>query len=409
MKLQRPSPIVFIFITIFIEFMGGSLLVPILPYIVERYSSDAFTIGLLSASFALAQFVAAPVLGAASDRFGRRPVLLWCVVGTGLGYLIFGLAGALWMLFLGRIIDGITGGVVSTAQAYIADISRAEDRAQNFGLVGAAFGLGFILGPAIGGILAEIDLNLPVFVAAALTLANVALGYVTLTESLPPEKRQVVPLAELNPLTQLANLVRNREVRLLMLGFFLFNFAFAGFQSVFAVFTRDRFAWGTRENAFLFAYIGLISSVVQGGLIRTLIPRYGETKLALTGLTLCALAMAGVAYVPTGGWLYGTQFLFALGVGLCLPTLRALISARATAQEQGRIIGGSQALVSLAMVLGPLWAGFIFDRIGFTAPYWSASFWMFSALGLIALALRRFPAVPVSARPPGSAPATLPK
>ncbi|WP_287128482.1 MFS transporter [Candidatus Cyanaurora vandensis] len=387
MKQFRPSPIVFIFLTIFIEFMGASLLVPLIPYIVGRYQSDAFTIGLLVSSFSLAQFFAAPTLGALSDRFGRRPILLMSLVGTGLGFIVFGLANSLPLLFLGRIIGGASGGAVATAQAYIADISKPEDRTKNFGLVGAAFGLGFIMGPAIGGFLGQYSLQLPVFLAAALAIANAGLGYFTVAESLPPEKRQATPWRQVNPFTQLKALVSNPAVRPLLLGFFLFNFAFAGFQSNFAVYTRDRFEWGPQENAWLFAYIGLVSSLVQGVFIRTLIPRFGDANLARWGLALAGLAVTGVALVPSGNWLYVTQGVFALGVGLCLPTLRGLLSERASAQEQGRVIGGSQSLASLAMVIGPLWAGTIFDRIGYTAPYWSAGLWILVALLLINAAL----------------------
>jgi MFS transporter, DHA1 family, tetracycline resistance protein len=391
-KLSRPSPVVFIFLTIFIDFMGGSLLVPILPFLVERFRSDALTIGLLGASFSLAQFVAAPGIGALSDRYGRRPVLLICMLGTSLGYLIFGLANALWMMFLGRIIDGITGGVISTAQAYIVDISKPEDRSKNFGLIGAAFGLGFILGPAIGGALSQINLNLPVFVAAGFAFANVILGYFTLPESLPKEKRQQGKRqsiwSELNPIGQLGNMARDKNIRALVFGFFLFNFAFAGFQNNFAVFTRDQFHWDPVKNAQLFAYIGLVSSLVQGGLIRKLIPRFGEETLALWGLAFCSISVFSIAFLPTANWLYATQTLFALGVGLASPTLRGLISARTPAQEQGRALGGTQAMVSLAMVLGPLWAGAAFDYFGYTAPYWTSGLWIAVALGVTALALK---------------------
>jgi MFS transporter, DHA1 family, tetracycline resistance protein len=391
-QLSRPSPVVFIFLTIFVDFMGGTLLVPILPFLVERFRSDALTIGLLGASFSLAQFVAAPGIGALSDRYGRRPVLLMCMLGTSLGYLIFGLANALWLLFLGRIVDGITGGVISTAQAYIADISKPEDRSKNFGLIGAAFGLGFILGPAIGGALSQIDLNLPVFLAAGLALANTILGYFTLPESLPKEKRQQGKLqsiwSELNPIGQLGNIARDKNIRALVFGFFLFNFAFAGFQNNFAVFTRDQFQWDPVKNAQLFAYIGVVSSLVQGGLIRKLIPRFGEEILALWGLAFCGISVFAVAFLPAANWLYVTQTLFALGVGLASPTLRGLISARTSAQEQGRALGGAQSLVSLSMVLGPLWAGSVYDSLGYTAPYWTSGLWIAVALGVTAFALK---------------------
>jgi DHA1 family tetracycline resistance protein-like MFS transporter len=174
----------------------------------------------------------------------------------------------------------------------------------------------------------------------------------------------------------------------LVLGLFLFNFAFAGFQNNFAVFTRDQFQWDPVKNAQLFAYIGIISSLVQGGLIRKLIPRFGEETLALWGLAFCSISVFSIAFLPTANWLYVTQTFFALGVGLASPTLRGLISARTPDQEQGRALGGTQALVSLAMVLGPLWAGAAFDYLGYTAPYWTSGLWIAVALGVTALALK---------------------
>lgn len=388
MKRFRISPMLFIFLTIFIDFMGGSIIIPILPYIVERYRPDAFTVGFLEASFFLALFITAPTLGAISDRFGRRPVLLWCTFGTAISYALFGLANTLELLFFARITGGFTGGVLSTAQAYIADISKKEDFAKNFGILGAAFGLGFVLGPAIGGVLVQVNLNLPMLAAAGLALLNFILGYFTLPESLSASRRHPLALKEFNPLTQLENLASNSKVRDLVVAFFVFNFAFAGFQTNIAVLTRDHFDWSAGENALLFVYIGLVSSLVQGGLIRVLLARFSEERLALFGLGLAGLSMGSIALVAHETWLYLAVGVFAGGVGICLPTLRGLISARASAQEQGRVIGSTQALVSLAMVLGPLWAGFTFDHIGFAAPYWTGALWIMASLKMTTTALR---------------------
>ncbi len=382
MKLSRPSPLVFIFLTVFIEFMGSSLLVPILPYIVEHYRTDGATIGFLGASFSLAQFFSSPVLGAVSDRYGRRPVLLGCMVASAVGYLVCGLAGSLVMLFVGRIFGGLAAGVISAAQAYVADISTPADRTKNFGLIGAAFGLGFITGPAIGGFLAQFSLQLPLFAAAVLSLANALLGYFSLTESLKTPRTGKLTLQGLNPLRQLGDLLQDDRFRALILSLALFNFAFAGFQNNFAVYTHRQFGWNPQQNALLFAYIGVISSLVQGGLIRVLLPRWGEQKLAVIGLTLCGCSIMGVGLVTSSNWLFFTQALTPLGVGLAIPSLRGLLSAQATDDEQGRVIGGSNGLTSLAMVLGPLWTGLAFDHIGHTAPYWSTGLCVLLAMGL---------------------------
>ncbi|MEM9511979.1 MAG: MFS transporter, partial [Cyanobacteria bacterium P01_E01_bin.48] len=223
------SPLVFLFITVTIEVMGSSLLFPVIPFVVQQFRADALTIGLLSSSFAIAQFLAAPFLGALSDRVGRRPVLLACALGTSASFFIFGFANTLWLLFASQIVNGLTGGVVSTAQAYIADVSKSpQDRTKNFGLLGAAAGLGFIFGPALGGILAAIALKLPAFVAGAIALGNTCLGYFTLPESLKVKRADPINVTDLNPIKQLGTLFARLQLRYLLIGYFIFFLAFAG-------------------------------------------------------------------------------------------------------------------------------------------------------------------------------------
>ncbi len=378
--------LLFIFITILIDKLGESLIFPILPFLVERFRSDAFTLGLLASSFAIAQFIASPIIGALSDRYGRRPILLVCVLGTAVSYYLFGLAASLWMLFFSRIVDGITGGVAATAQAYIADISSPEDRAKNFGLTGAAFGLGFTLGPALGGVLANISLNLPVFVAGTIALLNFCLGWFVLPESLDKEQRRPFTLQDLNPISQLIDLLKNPRIQGLLIAFFIFNFAFAGFSSIFVLFLNNRYGWGPTQAAAVFFFIGIVSTLVQGGLIRSLLPRFGESKLTIVGLLLVAIAFGGIVLVPATGpillpALYTTQALLALGVGLIIPSLRGLISNRVSNQEQGKTLGGNQALQSVATILGPLWAGWVFDHSGVLSPFWTGAFFMLIAIG----------------------------
>lgn len=384
----RISPLLFVVITVFIDLMGTSLLIPVLPYLVERFRGEALSfgldiglvIGLLTASFSVAQFVATPVLGSLSDRYGRRPVLLVCVFGTAVGYLIFGLAGSLVVLFLSRVVAGATGGVISTAQAYIADVSPPEDRTKNFGLLGAAFGLGFIFGPAIGGLLARYDLNLPVYFAAAIALLNTVLGFFTLKESLPPEQRRPLVAKDFNPFGQLGRLFATREIQGLLIGFFLFNFAFSGFTSVFALSLRDRFGWGPDLAAGVFAFIGVVAALVQGGLIRKLLPVYGEARLSVWGLGLVAVAFGLTAIVPGGILLYLSQGIMAAGVGLATPALRGLISNRTAASEQGRVLGGAAAVVSLTQILGPTAAGWSYDHLGQLTPFWVGGLLILGAL-----------------------------
>ncbi|PZO41630.1 MAG: tetracycline resistance MFS efflux pump [Leptolyngbya sp.] len=385
-KTLSTPRLVFIFITILFDKLGESLIFPILPFLVERFRSDAFTLGMLASSYAIAQFIAIPVIGALSDRYGRRPVMLVCVLGTAISYFIFGFATTLGMLFFSRILDGVTGGVAATAQAYIADISAPEDRAKNFGITGAAFGLGFTLGPAAGGLLASINLNLPVFVAGTIALMNFGLGYFVLAESLDQDQRRPLAWRDFNPIGQLSDILRDSRIQGLLISFFIFNFAFAGFSSIFVLFLNTRYGWGPSQAAMVFFFIGIVSTLVQGGLIRWLLPRFGEAKLVVSGLVLVALAFGGVVLIPAGSpvlipALYTTQAFLALGVGLLIPSLRGLISIRVSGQEQGKTLGGNQALQSVASIAGPLWAGWIFDRSGMLSPFWMGALFMVMAVG----------------------------
>lgn len=379
------SPLVFIFITILINRIGISILFPILPFLVEKFRSDALTLGWLTSCYAIAQFLATPAIGAISDRYGRRPVMLICVLGSAVSYFMFGWAGALWIMFVSRIIDGITGGVAATAQAYIADTSTAGTRSKNFGLTGVAFGLGFVLGPALGGALSGIDIRLPVFFAGSLALLNAVLGYFTLPESLSVEKRRSIHLKEINPLSQIHDLLRNGQIRGLLWATFIFNFAFSGFTSIFVLFLNQQFGWTTSAAATIFVFIGVVSTIVQGGLIRKLIPMYGEAKLTVAGFVVLAIGFGMIALIPVNGiaapLLYLSQALLSLGVGLLLPCLRGLISNRVSDREQGRTIGTAQGIQSIATILGPLWAGWTFDQIGVLAPFWMGA--LLLLLGLI--------------------------
>ncbi|NNJ09277.1 MFS transporter [Chloroflexales bacterium ZM16-3] len=397
---NKRSPLIFIFLTVFIDLLGVGIVVPLLPYyvkIIEQAdaswlsSNRALLVGALAASFSLFQFVFSPVLGALSDRFGRRPVLLISLAGTGISYIVFGLADQLLplgigtvlaVLFFARILDGITGGNISTAQAYIADITAPEDRAKSLGLIGAAFGLGFMLGPAIGGLLSTISLSTPAFAAAALTFGNVIFGFFRLPESLPVERRTNVPFRKMNPVTRLRAVVGKTSIRPLLAGVLLLNFAFAGLQNNFAVFSDVRFGFGPTENAFVFAFIGLMAVLMQGFLIRKLLPIFGEARLAVTGLGMMVVGFAMIAVAPAAWVLYPALGVLASGSGMATPSLTSLISRRVAPQEQGSTLGGVQAFNSLMMVAGPLFAGLIFDLIGPAAPYFSGAM-LIAAAGLV--------------------------
>jgi DHA1 family tetracycline resistance protein-like MFS transporter len=405
-NLKQRSSLLFIFLTVFLDLLSVGIILPLLPYYVKIIEESgapqlmpyiALIVGALGASFSLFQFLFAPILGALSDRFGRRPVLLISLFGTGVSYVLFGLTdqliglGAgifLAGLFFARILDGITGGNISTAQAYIADVTPPEERARGLGMIGAAFGLGFMLGPAFGGLLSTISLSTPAYVAAGLTFANVVFGYFKLPESLPVERRSTIGWRDMNPFTRLRGLGSRLDIRPLLLGILLLNFAFAGLQNNFAVYTDVRYGLGPAENAFLFAFIGLVAVVMQGFLIRKLVPRFGEARLAITGMGLMTIGYALIAFVPTAWMLYPALGILASGSGMATPSLTSLISRRVSAEEQGSVLGGVQSLNSLMMVVGPLFAGWAFDTIAPTAPYLSGVLLIAGAAAVITAFLR---------------------
>ena len=274
-------------------------------------------------------------------------------------------------MFIAQIANGITGGVVSTAQAYMADIaSSPQERTKNFGLIGASAGIGFILGPLVGGLLGGISLRLPFFVAGAIAAANALCTYLLLPESLKEPNPSPLSPKEFIPFRQLLDLLQRPRLFSLMFGYFTFFMAFSGFTNIFVVLVKNRYEWGPMDAAGILFFVGIVASSVQGGLIRKLLPRFGELSLTLTGFSMVSLALCLVAISPRGYYLYGTQALFAFGVGIAAPSLRGLIANSVSDDEQGKVSGGSQSLSSLTQVLGPLLAGLAYDRWFPTAPLW---------------------------------------
>jgi MFS family permease len=365
----RRSPLVFLFVTVFVDMIGYGIVVPLLPFYAGLYASGAVLVGLLGSLYAAMQFAGGPFLGGLSDRHGRRPVLLLCLLGTSLAYLLLGLAQTLASLVLAVVLAGAASGTLATAQAYIADSTAKEDRARGLGLIGAAFGLGLMAGPALGGLLSLHSLSAPALFASALALTNCAFGYLTLPESHAPHLRRKVPLLRLDPISQLARILKMRNVRPLLVAVLLLNLALAGLVNNFPLFSHVRFGWGTTSNAFFFAFVGVCAVVTQGFLIGRLQPRFGESRLLIGGLALVSLNLVLVALVPSGVLLYPILGLLALGMGFAIPSLTAIISNRTPAETQGRLMGGMQAILSLAMILGPATAGLAFDHLGIPAPY----------------------------------------
>jgi DHA1 family tetracycline resistance protein-like MFS transporter len=376
------SSFVFIFITVFVDLLGYGIMLPLLPFFVQAQSGGALIAGALSSLYASAQLVAGPVLGALSDRYGRRPVLLICLSGTSLGYLMLGLANSLPLIFLAVLIDGLTGANLTTAYAYIADVTTSENRSRSMGMVGAAFGLGLMAGPALGGLLSRYGLYVPAFTASAIALSNVIFGLLVLPESLPLERRAIKPVSQIfNWGRQFTDLFRRKNIQKFLAALFLLNLAFAGLQSNFPLYSNHRFHWTPTQNSLFYLYVGICAVFIQGFLFGKLQPRFGEKRLALPGLACMTFGLAFMAFARAPWMLYPAVTIIALGTGLSIPSLTAWISLRVLEGEQGSLMGGTQTLLSLTSIVGPSLAGLAFEWIAFSAPYWLGS--LFSLLALI--------------------------
>lgn len=371
--------LIFIFITVFVDMLGYSMILPLLPFFVQAQGGDAVLAGGLQSLYAFLQLFSGPVLGSLSDRYGRKPILVACLFGTAIAYTLFGLANSILFLLLAVLLDGLTGNNLSTSFTYVADVTTADERSRGMGIVSAAFGLGLMAGPALGGLLSDYGLFVPAFVAAGIAFANTIYGIFILPESLPPEKRsQHKPT--LNFISQLQVVFNIQNIRLLLLSVFFLNFAFAGLQTNFPLFSNARFEWDARQNGILFAFVGTVSVFVQGFLFGRLQPKVGEVRLSILGLACLALGMAGIAVARESWMIYPIVAFAAFGSSISIPAISGMISNRAPANEQGRLMGGNQVLFSLTAILGPAVAGISFERIGISAPYWIGS-----GLALIAL------------------------
>ena len=354
------SPLIVIFTTVFIDLVGFGIVIPVLPFYAEGtiFNATPRTVGLLFASYSVMQLVFSPILGGLSDKHGRRPVLFLSIIGTGIGFLILGLADSLWMLFVGRILDGITGGNISTAQAYIADITTSENRAKGMGLIGAAFGLGFIFGPAIGGILSRWGIHVPFFFAAGLCFANAVLLYFTLPETITRDHPARHSAARGRGLQQLISSLKQPQLAFVMTIYFLFIVAFSIMTSTFAFYTMFRFGYDAQHTGYLFAYVGIIAVIIQGGFIGRLVKRFGEMPLVIVGALCFAISLFAVPFVgPAAGGLAGLLVgggVFSMGNSLATPALNSLASKSVGPSEQGIVLGVMQSVASLARAVGPV-------------------------------------------------------
>lgn len=382
------SPVSIVFITVFIDLLGFGIIIPLMPFYAETFGANALTVGLLNTSFSLMQFLFAPFWGRLSDRIGRRPVILIGLFGSAVSYLLFGLATSLTLLFAARIAAGIAGANIPTAQAYMADITTPENRARGMGIVGAAFGLGFIFGPAIGGFLSQWGYQAPSFFASALSLANFTAAWLLLPESRPAARPDAPRTSRLLALRQA--IARPGLPPLLMI-LFVVVAAFASFESTFALYSERRFAFSASTIGYVFAFVGTILSIVQGFLVGRVVPRMGEHRVVPVAILVLA---AGLALVPLASSVTMLVFacgLLAVGMGFHSPSIMALISRRSDADTQGGVLGLSQSLASLARVVGPAWGGWLYDHYSIVMPYVSAAGMMGVAFLLSLAVLARAP------------------
>ena len=400
---MKRSPLLVIFITVFIDLVGFGIVIPVLPYYAEgtRFGATPREVGLLFASYSVMQLIFSPVLGRLSDKYGRRPILLISLMGTCLGFLILGFATTLTMLFIGRIIDGISGGNISTAQAYIADITTKENRAKGMGLIGAAFGLGFVFGPAIGGILSRWGINVPFLFAGGLAFANVILLYFLLPETVTPDHPARVSAASGRGWKQLIEALRQRQLAFVLMIYFLSIVAFSIMTAVFSLFMMFRLGYDPWHSGWIFAFVGIISALIQGGLIGKLVKRFGEPVLVIAGGFLFTVSLFLSPFVgPTLGLLgiLSICAMSSIGNALTAPSLSSLGSKSASASQQGSVLGVMQSVASLARAVGPSIAAVIIysavSHMGYDSQPQNMSdtsilrtFWTAAAIQFVALVL----------------------
>ena len=378
------SPLFVIFLTVFIDMVGFGIIIPVLPLYAEHFHATPVQIGWLTGIYSGVQIIFMPILGRLSDRYGRRPVLIVSLIGTAIGFLVMGWASSLSLLFVARIIDGATGGNISTAQAYIADVSTPENRSRSMGIIGAAFGLGFTFGPMIGGIMSRISYGAPFYFAAALAAVNVVLLYFILPESLSAEYR-----SKPHDRARLLEVFQHGHGRLFGIIVATYFFAITGFAimtTLFALFTQRHFGFDAQHTGYVFGFIGIISVIMQGGLIGRLVKMFGETNLARTGLFLLAGALAFLPFVPTVQLLLAVCAAIAISNGMVTPTLNGLASQMIDRSWQGRAMGLMQAAGSMGRLIGPLLGGWLlmFDLARPLAEYARTPFLASAGILLVA-------------------------
>lgn len=402
--MNKRSPLLPIFLIVLVDVLGFTIVIPLLAIYAERFGASPLVATLIVSCYAACSLVSTPLIGKLSDTYGRRRLLLISQAGTFAGFIILGLSNHLWMVFVGRILDGITAGNLSIAQAYVSDHTAPENRSKAFGLIGVAFGIGFFIGPALGGWLGQYGLHLPFLVAACLSAVSMACTYFLLTNDPPPQKAD--PVAELPggkrpglfDLETYKEYFRRPQLASLYVQFFMFTFAFSVFTSGFALFAERRFNWTTREIGFLFMYGGFLGIILQGGLLGRLVKKFGEAKLVIAGFASMIVGYAMLGFAETLGFLIVTATISSFGNGVLRPVLTSRITQAVGRHEQGVAIGISGSLSSVALTLSPPTGGYMIGHMWLLA--WALIPAAFAAMGLVvALMMSKKPDPPSSNLP----------
>ena len=403
---SNKTALLFIFITILVDVIGIGIILPIIPELIMELTGEgnhmAIIYGMwLTTAFAGMQFLFSPVLGEISDRYGRRPILLLALLGLSVDYMLHAWAPTITWLFLGRFLAGITGASFTVASAYIADVSTKDNKAKNFGLIGAAFGIGFIIGPGIGGFFGEIDIRLPFYIAAGLTFANFLFGYFFVPESLTPENRRPIDFMKMIPGVSLVALRNYKGILWLISAFFLANLAGQALPSTWSYYGIERYNWNPRQIGLSLMVVGLLVAIVQGFLVGVLVKKFGKRKVITFGFLLWTIGMFLFSFATEPWMLYAFLIPYALG-GIAGPTVQGVISNQVSEKEQGILQGSITGLVSITAILGqlifsPVFYYFIRPEASIYfpgAPYSLAAFFLLMAFILASLAIKRMDVEP---------------
>lgn len=361
--MKKNKSLITIFLVVFIDLLGFGIILPLLPYIAEKFQATPFTIGILSAVYSFFQLIASPILGRLSDRYGRKKLLIISQLGSAIGYLILGLANSLPLVFISRVIDGITGGNISVAQAYIADVTTKENRAKGMGLIGAAFGLGFIFGPAIGGAMSKISYSAPAYFATLISLTTVLTTAFFLKETVNEKKAKTSPKTRLT-WKEFEKVLSLYPIGTLIIIFFLLNTAFSIMQSNFVLWSQKTFNFDASQNGWYFTYIGILAVVFQLQLLPRVIKKFHEKKILLTSLFFMFLGLILIPLSKNPSFLFIALFFIPLGNSLANPTIQALASENVPKEEYGETLGILQSSGSMGRILGPIIGGEIFQILG---------------------------------------------